>query len=298
MQRDCVVKNIPNHRLALPERFVRLDHMPDLNDADGTRQSVGSPNSIGSVRTYQLNEGITFVDYFTHLRRRILLIFAWMGVCLGLSFLYLSYARIEYSATAQIALESRLRLPPGSDPSASALSPTLDSAQAESQVQVIKSISNLQYVFDSLNLEALFIGDPVTPNFAARMLGFLLPQQEETVEQIKSKDRLRREAAFNAFSNQVAVRRLGQSYILEITYRATTAEMASKVANSIAASYIRGQIIYRGFSDQRSSDFLQGRISSLQSQRASRLKQYRVGSYQMYNFPTRTLVSLVRHYCH
>ena len=264
---------------------MKLEPMLGSINSGETSQEAADNIKINSFKRYNFNEGKVFYDYIGYLWRRISFVVTWIVICLGFSLTYLSFARIEYSATAQIALESRLRLPPGSDPSASALSPTLDSAQAESQVQVIKSVSNLRYVFDALNLEASFMGKPEAPSFSARIMSFFVAQQEEPDDQTKAGERLQRETAFNLFSNQVTVRRLGQSYILEVTYRASTAALAAKVANSIAASYIRGQIIYRAFSDQRSSDFLQGRISSLQSQRTLATEAVQSGIIPDVQFP-------------
>ncbi len=51
--------------------------------------------------------------------------------------------------------------------------------------------------------------------------------------------------AYDKFAAGLSVRRLGQSYAFEISYRALTPAKAAKLANSITAAYIRDQVTLR-----------------------------------------------------
>ncbi|MBE7196725.1 MAG: hypothetical protein INR70_02835 [Parafilimonas terrae] len=224
-------------------------------------------------------------DFVRRLRRNGLRLAIWVVICLAAAIAYIVHARPEFTASAQLVLEPRLRIPVGSDPSSSGLSPILDSAQAESQVQILKSERVLRFVFDSLKLE----NDPAyaapKDNSGGGLFSFFRSKsaQEEAAAQTKAD--LAREQAFQAFSRNVAVRRVGQSYIIEVTFRALSPTAAARIANSIAASYIRDQVVFRAAPDMRGSEFLQGRISSVQAQKQAATEAVLTGVIPDVQFP-------------
>ena len=158
--------------------------------------------------------GTLIGDLIAAVRRRALGLGLWILFCLIAGLGYVAVAQPEYVASAQIALEPRVRLPPGTDAAAaaSAAAPVLDSAQTESQLQVIRSARNLRYVFDTLKLDS----DPAYadkgPGLVGRTLGKILglfapPSSRPSDDELASRAR---EIAFQNFSDRVQVRRLGQ----------------------------------------------------------------------------------------
>lgn len=235
--------------------------------------------------------GTTLIgDLIAAVRRRALLLALWILVCIAAGVTYVLIAQPEFVASAQIALEPRVRLPPGADAAAAAAAtaPTLDSAQAESQVQVIRSARNLRYVFDTLGLDA----DPAYaakgPGLVGRtiarltaLLPFLAappPSPEEAAVRA-------REIAFQNFSDRLQVKRLGQSYVLEVSFRGLTPQDAARLTNAIAAAYIRDQVLVRAASDQRGSEFLQGRIALIQAQKKAADEAVATGVITDFQFP-------------
>jgi uncharacterized protein involved in exopolysaccharide biosynthesis len=78
---------------------------------------------------------------------------------------YVTFATPRFVATAQVALEPRQPSTP-TDSAEQATAPTLDSAQADTQTQILQSERDLRYVFDTLQLAS-------DPEFAD-MLGTVL----------------------------------------------------------------------------------------------------------------------------
>ncbi|CAO4148907.1 Lipopolysaccharide biosynthesis protein [Methylorubrum thiocyanatum] len=229
-------------------------------------------------------------DLIAAVRRQALALALWVLLCTAAGVAYVLIAQPEFVAAAQIALEPRVRLPPGADAAAAAAAtaPTLDSAQAESQVQVIRSARNLRYVFDTLGLDKdpayAAKGPGLVSRALARVSGLLpflaappLSPEEEAMRA--------REIAFQNFSDRIQVKRLGQSYVLEVSFRGLTPQDAARLTNAIAAAYIRDQVLVRAASDQRGSEFLQGRIALIQAQKKAADEAVATGVITDFQFP-------------
>jgi Mrp family chromosome partitioning ATPase/capsular polysaccharide biosynthesis protein len=237
------------------------------------------------------DSGATLIgDLIAAVRRRALVLVLWILFCVAAGITHVLLAQPEFVAAAQIALEPRVRLPPGADAAAAAAAtaPTLDSAQAESQVQVIRSARNLRYVFDTLGIDAdpayAAKGPGLIDRTAARLpplLPFLaarpLPPEEAAARA--------REMAFQNFAERVQVKRLGQSYVLEVSFRGLTPQDAARLTNAIAAAYIRDQVLVRAASDQRGTEFLQGRIALIQAEKKAADEAVATGVITDFQFP-------------
>lgn len=223
-------------------------------------------------------------------RKRAFLLVLWTLLCIGAGVAYVVTAQPEFVAAAQIALEPRVRLPPGADAAAAAAAatPTLDSAQAESQLQVIRSARNLRHVFDTLRLDsdpAYVDKGPGLVGQVVQQVSSLLPLPVKPPLSPEEASARAREIAFQNFSERVQVRRLGQSYVLEVSFRGLTPDDAARITNSIASAYIRDQVLIRAASDQRGTEFLQGRISLIQAQKKAADEAVATGVITDFQFP-------------
>ena len=190
----------------------------------------------------------------------------WILVCLGISSVYLYDTTPEFLATTKIVLQPRQSFAAAMDPSATVAEPTLDSAQAESQVEVIQSERNLRFVFDTLGLANDPDYMPAKPGLARRVLSLIpFPPGNTALSQDKQVS-VSTELAYNAFSNNVSVRRLGQSYAFELSFRAQSPAKAARLANAITAAYIRDQVLFNSASKQRGPEILEGRISDIKTE--------------------------------
>lgn len=239
------------------------------------------------VRYADVDHGDTWIgDLFTAARRHALKLTLWVLVCFGTSLIYAHLASREYVASAQIALEPHMRPAPGTTDAAGAV-PVLDSAQTESQLQIVRSVRNLTYVFNTLNLAS----DPV---FAPKQgilnrlvsnivgsLSFLAPPKSSPEQAIDQA----REIAFQNFADRVQARRVGQSYVIEVSFRGPQPDTTARIANSIAAAYIRDQVLARGSSEERGTEFLQGRIALIQAEKKAADEAVVTGVITDYQFP-------------
>ena len=242
------------------------------------------------MRDEQGDLGGTWIgDLVNAVRRQVLKLVLWLLICFSLGFGYNYNATPEYVAYAQIVLEPRLRLPGGSDAAAAAaaVAPILDSAQAESQLQIIRSVRNLRYVFDTLKLES-------NPSFASGKTGLLsqifdvsalLQYSSNSTTPRKQEVAQEREIAFQNFSDRIQVRRLGQSYVIEVSFRGPNPDETARITNSIAAAYIRDQVLVHAISEQRGTEFLQGRITLIQAERKAADEAVASGIITEFQFP-------------
>jgi len=190
-------------------------------------------------------------------RRHRFGLMAWIGFCVVVTAFYAVTTPKEFVATTQLILDSR-RLSQGIETSAYAPM-TIDNPQVESQVQIARSEQVLRLVFRELNLGA-------DPEFGAVEKPSLLSRLFSGNNQPQAISPQMESAAFAAFSDGVVARRVGQSLVLEISFRSRSAERSAKIANAIAASFIHYQLESRGLEMRRSGDWLQSRIDDLQSQ--------------------------------
>ena len=154
-----------------------------------------------------------------------------------------------------------------SDPAAQSTAPTLDSALADSQVQVLTSERNLRYVFDVHHLE----NDPEFADGGFSLIGWTLahvPFLAAPPLSAEEQARRAREIAFQNFAGQVSAKRLAQSYAFELSFYATTPEKAARLGNAVTMAYIRDKAIYNiaAAAAQRGGDFLQNRVADTKAE--------------------------------
>jgi len=204
-------------------------------------------------------DSITVREVLADVRRRWRGLALWLCVWISGAIAYVSLTKPEFVATTQVALEPRqFEAPSGA--AAAPVAPTLDSSQGESQLYVIQSERNLRYVFDTLGLAN-------DPDFAEGFDPVAWLTARLRINRDTMSDRTR-ESAYLRFAGRVSVKRLGQSYAIEVSYRALSPQKAAKLANSITAAYIRDQIIYNAAAEaaERGGKYLQNRIANLETE--------------------------------
>jgi capsular exopolysaccharide synthesis family protein len=118
---------------------------------------------------------------------------------------------------------------------------TVDNAQVESQVEVLRSERIANDVITSLGLanDPEFRSDTATSDYE------------------------RQRIALSRFKDAVSTRRLGQSYVIEISFRSADPEKAARIANAITAAYIRDQIRAKTEVAQQAGLWMQDRVTDL-----------------------------------
>ncbi len=216
-------------------------------------------------------------DRLTRVRRAWLVIAGWVAICVGLAGFYCFQAEPKFLVTTDVVLE-----PPqpslSTDPVAQSTTPTLDSALADSQVQVLLSERNLRYVFDVQHLDS----DPEFAGSGFDPIGWilsLLPFPAEPPLSAEEQAKRNREIAFQNFASQVSAKRLAQSYAFELSFYANSPAKAARLGNAITAAYIRDKVLYNiaAAAAQRGGDFLKNRVADTKAEQEAADNAVRTG---------------------
>ncbi len=195
-------------------------------------------------------------------RRRLVPLALWLVLCLAAAAWYLHVTPPSYTATATVILDPKRPATQVGDNSAAVLPPALDAGAAESQIQVIRSERLLSSVFDALDLADAPSLRPETPGFGARIVDGIagLFRSPRTGGDDKA---ARDAAAFDAFTGRVGARRVGQSYVIEVSYTSGDPAEARRLANAVVSGYLGQQVSFKLAAAQNGAEYLQGRVNAL-----------------------------------
>jgi succinoglycan biosynthesis transport protein ExoP len=222
-----------------------------------TIEQPQSDSIIGPELPASLTLGAQIDFVIGFLRRRYLIIL--IGLLLSLPFgaLYLYITPSSYTASAVMMIEPR------KGPLEPLMGSTMpDSAWIESQSIALKSLNIANYVVKQLRLA----DDPEFVRSGVWWLDKLLfrlgwgenPEPKSEPERVG--------AATAALGNGLSVKRIGQSYMMQIDFRSQNKEQAIKIANTVIDAYIFDQLNAKYQANRRASDWLQERLQALREQ--------------------------------
>lgn len=224
---------------------------------DFTTQGVEIPTSKPA--------GNSMADVASFLRRRrlVVIVFTLLGILAGA--IYMLTATAQYTASATLLIDTRKQ---DSGIQQSAIlggDPQTDSANVESQVEVIHSENVARAVIRTLGLteDPEFIGSPPGP-IAARIssatawIKSLFRSYDEPA--IPDDPMLR---SLEVFSKRLGVQRSGLSYVLEISFKSASPSKAARIVNAVADAYINDALEAKFRSTERAGFWLRDRIDDL-----------------------------------
>ena len=186
------------------------------------------------------------------------------AVALGVAVIYLAFATPQFTATGLIVIDTKsgtaLR---SSAPTVS--DANVDSANIESQVELLKSERILRRVVTSQHLEddpALRPG-PISRFLEAvkrSLMFWSTPTPAAPGEDPKVT------AAARELQRLTTAKRIGLTYVVEVSATMPNAAQAAEVANAYAAAFIQDQSNMREELARRMSKLLQSRTEELQSE--------------------------------
>ena len=233
-------------------------------------RSLAGPDRLPVQESDSLDMG----DLLETGRRHVGKLALWCCFCVGLGVAYLAQTPSEYVASTLVLLEPVRQSNLAPSPDAGKLVVNLDAAQAESHIQVVKSERILRFVFDTLDLaNAAEFAEP-PPGWRVRLMSRFFPKPPRTADEVH-------EAAFLNFMGRVGARRLGQSYVIEISYTALDPQTATRTVNSITSAYLWDQVAALG----HGSEFLQTRIADIKAEADAALDGVRRGRIPDLRFP-------------
>jgi Mrp family chromosome partitioning ATPase/capsular polysaccharide biosynthesis protein len=199
-------------------------------------------------------QAVALKDAELFLKRRCWLIAGCVAGALALGLLYVLFSPSTYVATTQLLIEPTKQQALWQDNGLIDL--TIDNAQVESQVQVLQSERIANSVVTKLGL----INDPEFRGGATA-----------------DDDRLH--VALAHFASALGARRVGQSYVIEISFRSRDPEKAARIANAITTAYLQDQRDAKAEIAEQASRWLEARIAELGVQlnaAAAAAQEYRI----------------------
>jgi Mrp family chromosome partitioning ATPase len=182
---------------------------------------------------------VSLADLLAALRRSAWIIALCVLVSLTLGAVYLAKTPASYVASAQLMIEAAKQSFIWRDSNVVDL--TVDNAQVESQVEVLRSERIINNVIATLGLAS----DPEFRNDSA------------------ASDYARERIAVERFKEALRIRRLGQSYVIEISFWSTDPEKAARIANEVTDAYFRDQLRAKTEAIQQAGEWMQQRVAAL-----------------------------------
>lgn len=211
---------------------------------------------MASRESRQQQDYISFRDIWAFLRRHFLILALASAAGLVLGALYIAKTQPTYTSIARIVIDREQARIASQDASTGTI--IIETAEIASEVEIVKSEAIARSVIKQLNLTE----DPeiqTSSSWRSAVRGAIsallsvFDQGDEgaaAAGEPDEEDIMRRTMA--GFLGRVSVRRVGQSYVLEIGYTSTNPDKAARAANAIANTYMqssldaKSQIIARG----------------------------------------------------
>ena len=194
------------------------------------------------------------------IRRKLPFLAIWVAGFVVFGAVYSKVVRQDFIATTQILLQPRVIVNDGPEDMRHFHQFMIDGEQCETELRVLRSEQLLYRVFKSLDI----VKSPEIRNGPDGFWSYLGSRIDKLENLVASSHEILQ--AFYAFSGRVRSRRLGLSYVIEISYRAQSAEQAVRVVNSIASAYALYRLRGALARVQRQGVYLEGRLAKLQEQ--------------------------------
>ena len=219
---------------------------------------IGGNATPGSTRRLMATGTTDMVLIWQNLRRQWKLVAGITFAMIGLSVFYLLTTPPRYTAVTEIVIDPRKSNPYQAQ--ATSTDQLADAAYIESQVGIIKSESVALSVINKLRLAT-------DPEFSAPSAGLIgtvigLITRSETPRSDYERERL----AVTTFAKNIAVKRVGTTYVVQIAFTSLHRARASEIPNAISDAYMVGELEARYQSTRRASGWLQARLKELRQQ--------------------------------
>jgi succinoglycan biosynthesis transport protein ExoP len=202
-----------------------------------------------------------FRGIFAFLRRQYPIVLMTLAAALLLGAGYLLVMRSTYTATATLIIDTR-KIQAIQPQSAVFSDVPIDSPAVESQLELIKSDNIARTVIRDLNLAS----DPEFARYGGGLMGNMLYYFYSIFEPgDASQDDIDRRA-LRAFSTNLSAKRIGVTYVIDVSYRSARPERAAQIANAVAEAYINDQLDAKYQSARRAGNWLSERIQELKRQ--------------------------------
>lgn len=231
--------------------MLQISKLDQNSDREASFADYVSPDQILS----------SVVGFF---RRQYPVILGTLIATLLIGAAYMLIVRSTYTAQATIIIDTR-KIQAFQSQSMFNEVP-IDSPAVESQVELIKSDNIARSVIRDLHL----VDDAEFTRYGGGLLGNLQYYIYSIFEpgEASSEYQLDRRA-LRHFSSNLSAKRVGVTYVIEISYRSANPERAAQIANAVAEAYINDQLDAKYQSARRAGNWLADRIQELRQQATS-----------------------------
>ncbi|HEY6231663.1 MAG TPA: polysaccharide biosynthesis tyrosine autokinase [Pyrinomonadaceae bacterium] len=269
---------------------------PGFTAIDAPAESNGSPHTYNYGVDPNADSEIHLLDYWRAVRKRLWLVISIVALVSMLSVIYVARKPDIYQAGArvQVDLENNAALV-GKTPYV--FGPTNDPVYFNTQLQILVSPGLMRRVVKALDLEHnpdFFKGNSTqkrsTWQTIKGMAGFGKPDKPDNNPQMKEALQLRTTvAAASPHEDLAEAKRLApyvgailgglkvdpvketrglykETRLIDISYTHSDPEVAAKVVNAIAETYVYSNLEKKGETNTSTGEFLQKRIAELQQQ--------------------------------
>lgn len=161
---------------------------------------------------------------------------------------------------------------------------TIDTAQLESQIQVLKSEEISRTVISAHALRSDSEFSHPAPSLLGRLRSLVVGDSVQPDDPAIADARTDAVTAA-IFDQSYDVRRVGQSYVLLVTFRSLYPEKAARLANAVTAAYVARQLTAKVFNAERAG-FLQAPLQDLNKELESAREAIKTGVLQPGAFPS------------
>lgn len=187
-------------------------------------------------------------------------------LCIALTGVYLLTAPKRYTGTAVLVIDSRKIQGLQTQGSTSGGDNPIDSATVDSQVEILKSEAIATSVIKDLRLVD-------SPEFTGKEGGLLNSIDDLFFGMFSDAtaptDLQLLRTAVTRFANNLTIKRVGLSYVIEISFLSLSQEQAARIANAVADGYIVDSLESKYQASRRAAVWLQDRLKELRSQASS-----------------------------
>ncbi len=268
---------------------------PNFTAIDRASEAMGGPHPYNYGVDPNAETEVHLLDYWRAVRKRLWLVISIVVLVTMLSVIYVARKPDIYQAGArvQVDLENNAALV-GKTPYV--FGPTNDPVYFNTQLQILVSPGLMRRVVKTLDLEHnpdFFKGNSTqkrsTWQTVKGMIGFGDTDKPATDAKLKDELQLRTVAAATPHEDLAEAKRLApyvggilsslkvepvketrglykETRLIDISFTHTDPEVASKVVNAIAETYVYNNLEKKGETNTATGDFLQKRIAELQQQ--------------------------------
>ena len=195
-------------------------------------------DDVGANGGTKIDDAIQLKDIGAFVRRHLVFMVVVTAVFTAIGFVYVKTAPPQYTAYARIMIDpQQARL---AAPERNFGTLAIESAEVESQVEIIKSEPIAREVVSKLDLvnDAELLGSDSSISSIRKWIGKFFGGQEAPAP---NESKLLRQTV-GSFLGRLSAYRVGQSYVLEIGFVSASPEKAAQIVNAVTDTYIAAGI--------------------------------------------------------